>query len=151
MRGWKVSLSEKWMLNHTTLGFPFIKGFPSHEWNDTRPLTMIAGQLYECQKFRFLKSYISWCLGTQKWLSSYIIPRSTFLNAFSLSMKKMTFIVWQCVKSTRTSEYLSGYLKWLLVMWSFILLVDTQPTGARFQLSQNKCEKSSSKKRHSKL
>ena len=56
-----------------------------------------------------------------------------------LSMKKMTFIVWQCLKSTRTSEYLSGYLKWLLVMRSFLLLVDTKHRGARFQLSQNKC------------
>ena len=54
-------------------------------------------------------------------------------------MKKMTFIVWQCLKSTRTSEYLSGYLKWLLVMRSFLLLVDTKHRGARFQLSQNKC------------
>ena len=32
----KVSLSEKWMLNYTTSGFPFIKGFRSHEWYDTR-------------------------------------------------------------------------------------------------------------------
>ena len=51
-----VSLSEKLVLNYTTLGFPFIRGFPSHEWNETRPLTMTGGQLYECQKLHFLKS-----------------------------------------------------------------------------------------------
>ena len=52
----KSSLSEKWVLNYTTSGFPFLKGFPSHEWNETRRLAMIGGQLYECEKFRFLKS-----------------------------------------------------------------------------------------------
>ena len=56
IRVYMVSFSEKWALNHETLGFPFIKGFPSHEWNDTRPLMMIAGQLYECQKIRVAKS-----------------------------------------------------------------------------------------------
>ena len=40
---WKDSVSEKWVLNNTTLGFPFIKGFPSHEWNETHPLTMATG------------------------------------------------------------------------------------------------------------
>ena len=35
---------------------PFIRGFPSHEWNDTRLLTMIVGQLYEGEKFRFLQN-----------------------------------------------------------------------------------------------
>ena len=53
---WKVTLSEKWGLNYTTLGFPFIKGLPSHEWNDTHLLTMIAGQEYDCEKFLFVKS-----------------------------------------------------------------------------------------------
>ena len=52
---WKVPLSEKWVLNYATLGFPFIRGFPSHEWNDTRLLTMIGGQ-YEGKKLRFLKN-----------------------------------------------------------------------------------------------
>ena len=33
----KVSLSEKWVQKYTTLGFPFIRGFPSHEWNGTHP------------------------------------------------------------------------------------------------------------------
>ena len=56
VRVWKVSPSEKWMVNYTTSGFPFIRGFPSHEWYDTHPLTMIASQLYEDEKFRFLKS-----------------------------------------------------------------------------------------------
>ena len=56
VRGWKVSLSEKWMVKYTTSGFPFIRGFLSHEWNDTRLLTMIGSQLYEGEKFCFLKS-----------------------------------------------------------------------------------------------
>ena len=43
-------------VKYTTSGFPFIRGFPSHEWNDTRLLKMIGGQLYECEKFRFQKS-----------------------------------------------------------------------------------------------
>ena len=36
--------SEKLVLNYTTLGFPIIRGFPSHEWNDTHALTMTGGQ-----------------------------------------------------------------------------------------------------------
>ena len=47
----KDSLSEKWVLNYANLGFPFIRGFPSHEWNDTQPLTMAACQVYACEKF----------------------------------------------------------------------------------------------------
>ena len=31
----KDSPSEKLVLKYTTLGFPFIMGFPSHEWNET--------------------------------------------------------------------------------------------------------------------
>ena len=31
---WKVSNSEKCILNYTTLGSPFIRGFPSHGWNE---------------------------------------------------------------------------------------------------------------------
>ena len=54
--GEKFHFLKKWMVYYTTLGFPFIRGFPSHEWNDTRLLTMIAGQLYEGEKLRFLKN-----------------------------------------------------------------------------------------------
>ena len=43
---WKVSLSEKLVFKYTTLGLPFIRGFPSHEWNETHPLTMTGDQLY---------------------------------------------------------------------------------------------------------
>ena len=53
---WKVLLSERWALNYATLVFPFIRGFPSHEWNETRALTMTAGQVYDCEKFHFHKS-----------------------------------------------------------------------------------------------
>ena len=56
VRLWKYSLSEKCVLKYATLGFPFIRGFPSHEWNDTHPLTMAACQVYASEKFRFLKS-----------------------------------------------------------------------------------------------
>ena len=41
----KDSLAEKLVLTYDTLGSPFIRGFPSHEWNDTHPLTMTARQL----------------------------------------------------------------------------------------------------------
>ena len=43
---WKDSLSEKWVLKYATLGFPFIRGFPSHEWNDTHSLSMTGIQVY---------------------------------------------------------------------------------------------------------
>ena len=52
IRVWKVSLSEKRVLSYTTWGFPFIWGFPFHEWVETRRLTIIGGH----EKFRFLKS-----------------------------------------------------------------------------------------------
>ena len=47
-----------WKLSVKLYNFnvPVYKAFPSHEWNETHPLTMIADQLYECKKFRFLKS-----------------------------------------------------------------------------------------------
>ena len=47
---WKVSVK---LYNFMV---PFIRGFPSHEWNDTHPLTMTAGQVYDCEKFHFLKN-----------------------------------------------------------------------------------------------
>ena len=53
---WKVSLSEKWVLNYTTLGFPFIRGFPFYEWNETYALTMTGCKVYYREKFHFLKS-----------------------------------------------------------------------------------------------
>ena len=51
LRVWKFLLSEKWVLNYTTLALPFIRGFPSHEWNDSHPLTMTAGQVYQSENF----------------------------------------------------------------------------------------------------
>ena len=56
VRLWKVSLAEKWVLKYATLGFLFIRGFPSHEWNETHPLTMTGCQLHYCENLRFLKS-----------------------------------------------------------------------------------------------
>ena len=38
---------------------PFLKsewGFPYREWNQTRPFTLITGQLYKCEDFRLLQS-----------------------------------------------------------------------------------------------
>ena len=44
------------VLNYTTSEFKLIKGFPSHGWNDTLPLTIIAGQVYACEIFHYLKN-----------------------------------------------------------------------------------------------
>ena len=54
--GEKFRFLKSEVLSYPTSGFPFTRGFPSHEWNDIRLLTMIAGQLYEGEKFRFLKN-----------------------------------------------------------------------------------------------
>ena len=43
----KLSLSEKWMLNHTTLGLLFIRGLSYHEWNETYPSTITTAKLYD--------------------------------------------------------------------------------------------------------
>ena len=51
---------------------PVYKGFPSHEWNETRPLTMIGGQIYEGEKFRFLK----------KWMVYYTTLGFPFIRGF---------------------------------------------------------------------
>ena len=51
---WRVSQFEMWILNYTTLGCPFIRGFPSHGWNETHPLTMSG--------YRSLKSFKFWKL-----------------------------------------------------------------------------------------
>ena len=55
---WKISLSEKWVFNNTTLGFLFIKGLSFHEWNKNHPYTKtaVAVKLYYCENFHFLKS-----------------------------------------------------------------------------------------------
>ena len=53
---WKVSLSEKWVLNHASLEFPFIRGSPSHEWNETHPLTMTGYQLH----YTTVKIFVFW-------------------------------------------------------------------------------------------
>ena len=50
-----TALSEKWVLNYTTLRFPFMKGFPSYEWNETHALTVTGGEAYQCENFCFLK------------------------------------------------------------------------------------------------
>ena len=47
----EVSLLQKWVLNYATLGFPFIRGFPSHERNETILSTMTASQVYPCEKW----------------------------------------------------------------------------------------------------
>ena len=56
IRVWKVLLSEKWVLNYSTLGFPFISGFPFHVWNKTDPSKMTFGQVWDHANFHFLKS-----------------------------------------------------------------------------------------------
>ena len=32
------------------------RGFPSYEWTATQPLTMTGGQVYNSEKFHFLKN-----------------------------------------------------------------------------------------------
>ena len=43
------------VLNYTTSGFPLIRGFPSHGWNDTHHFMVIAEQVYKCEVFHCLK------------------------------------------------------------------------------------------------
>ena len=45
IRLWIVSVPEKLVLIYATSGFPYIMGFPSHEWNDTHLLTLTADQV----------------------------------------------------------------------------------------------------------
>ena len=81
------------MLNYAILGFPFIRGFPFHEWNETHPLTMIAGQVYECEKINFLKSTTSGFPFIKG--SPSMNERKLFLNRWQLanytSLKRLTF------------------------------------------------------------
>ena len=58
---WKVSLTENLVLNYTTLEFPFIKGLPSHEWNDTQPLMMTTSQGYECVNVSLSDKWVQKC------------------------------------------------------------------------------------------
>ena len=69
---WKVSLSEKCVLKYATSGFPFIRGFPSHEWNDTHPLTMTASQVYERVKVSL----------SEKWVLKYTTLGFPFIKGF---------------------------------------------------------------------
>ena len=84
VRLWKDSLSEKWVLNYATLGFPFIRGFPSHEWNDTHPLTMTASQVYECVKVSLSK----------KWVLNYTFLGFPFLKGVPLPWEKWNRMVY---------------------------------------------------------
>ena len=47
---WTASLSEECILNKATLVCPIIRGFPSHGWSETHPLTMTA-------RFQILKTW----------------------------------------------------------------------------------------------
>ena len=51
LKVWKFLLSEKSALNYVTLGLPFIREFPAHEWNETHPLTMAAYPVYPVISF----------------------------------------------------------------------------------------------------
>ena len=53
---WKLLLSEKRVLNYTTLGFQFIKGLSSHKWNENHPSNINAVKLYHSENFHFMKS-----------------------------------------------------------------------------------------------
>ena len=87
---WKDSLSEKLVLKYATLGFPFIRGFPSHEWNETNPLTMTASQVYECVKVspseKWVLKYTTYeCVEVsllQKWVLNYATVGFPFIRGF---------------------------------------------------------------------
>ena len=69
---WKDSLSEKLVQKYATLWFPFIRGFPSHEWNDTHPLSTTASQVY----------YYRNVLLSEKWVLKYATLGFTFIRGF---------------------------------------------------------------------
>ena len=79
---WKDSLSEKWLLIYTTLGFPFIRGFPSHEWNETHPLTV---SLVNCTS---LNSFTVWKVSLKPYnfripvYKGVILPRMKYKPSF---------------------------------------------------------------------
>ena len=65
------SFSDKFVLNYATLGFPFISGFPFHEWNETHPFTMTAGKLY------------NWKVSlSKKWVLNYTTLGFPFIREF---------------------------------------------------------------------
>ena len=69
---WKVSLSEKWVLNYTTLRFSFIKSFLSHGWNDTS----FADDWW--------LSLLVWKVSlSEKWMLYYTNLRFPFIKGFS--------------------------------------------------------------------
>ena len=58
---WKDSLSEKWVLKYATLGFPFTRVFPTHEWNDRHPKTMTGIQVYYYLKDSLSEKWVLKC------------------------------------------------------------------------------------------
>ena len=58
---WKVHVELRNFRVTVYMGvpLPWIKwnrGFPYHVWNNTHPVTMIAAQVYKCEKLLFVKS-----------------------------------------------------------------------------------------------
>ena len=56
-----IPILWRWLLENFTIvkSFtfrPFIRGFPSYEWNETYALTMTGCKVYYREKFHFFKS-----------------------------------------------------------------------------------------------
>ena len=102
------------MLNYTTLRFPFIRGFPSYEWNDTHPLTMTASQVYECVEVlpsaKWVLKYTTYeCAEVsllEKWVLNYATLGFPFIRGFPSHERNETIL------STMTASQVYPCEKW---------------------------------------
>ena len=85
----EVPLLHKWVFNYATWGFSFIRGFPSHERNETLLPTMTASQVYPGEKWHpylmmtasqvYTYTKDSLC---EKLVLKYATLESTFIRGF---------------------------------------------------------------------
>ena len=94
------------MVKYATLGFPFIRVFPSHEWNDTHPLTMTASKVSACVK----DSLSEKCLLNYATLGFPFIrgfPSHEWNDTHSLTMTASK--VYACVKVSLSEKWMLNY------------------------------------------
>ena len=107
---WKVSVK-------ITLGFPFIRGFSSHEWNDTHPLMMTASQVYECAKVSV----------SEKLVLKYATLGFSFIKGFPSQERNKTHPlmmtgsqVYECVKVSPSEKWVLNNATWgFPFIWGF--------------------------------
>ena len=107
----KTSTFWKLSLKHTTLGFLFITGLPSHEWNEIHPSTMNTVEVYHCKNFHYLK----------RKFRNHTTLRFPFIRGWSSLMNQINSILLRWLLSNYTT--VKTFTTWRVTLESIQLWV----------------------------